>query len=94
VLITGMAVGRKNYLFAGSDKGAERLAIGYTVFASCRMHGVDPLAWATDVIRKLQDDWPRSHLGRTAAGYVGEGAAGERRPRRNQRSLRTAEPTR
>lgn len=57
-----VALGRKNYLFAGSDKGAERLAIGYTVFASCRMHGVDPLAWATDVIRKLQDGWPRSRL--------------------------------
>jgi transposase len=57
-----VALGRKNYLFAGSDKGAERLAIGYTVFASCRMHRVDPLAWATDVIRKLQDGWPRSRL--------------------------------
>lgn len=57
-----VALGRKNYLFAGSDKGAERLAIGYTVFASCRMHGIDPLAWATDVIGKLQDGWPRSRL--------------------------------
>lgn len=57
-----VALGRKNYLFAGSDKGAERLAIGYTVFACCRMHRVDPLAWATDVIRKLQDGWPRSRL--------------------------------
>jgi hypothetical protein len=57
-----IALGRKNYLFAGSDKGAERLAIGYTVFAECRIHGVNPLAWATDVIRKLQDGWPRSRL--------------------------------
>ena len=38
------------------------VAIGYTIFASCRMHGVDPLAWATDVIRKLQDGWPRSRI--------------------------------
>lgn len=57
-----VALGRKNYLFAGSDKGAERLAIGYTVLASCRMHGIDSLAWMTDVIRKLQDGWPRSRL--------------------------------
>jgi len=57
-----VAVGRKNYLFAGSDKGAERLAVGYTVFGSCHMHGVNPLAWATDVITKLQDGWPRSRL--------------------------------
>jgi len=60
--IRRVALGRKNYLFAGSDKGAERLAIGYTVLASCRMHGIDPLAWTTDVIRKLQDGWPRSRL--------------------------------
>jgi transposase len=57
-----VAIGRKNYLFAGSDKGAQRLAIGYTVFGACRMHGVDPLAWATDVIAKLQQGWPRSRL--------------------------------
>ncbi|XXU27676.1 transposase domain-containing protein [Sorangium sp. So ce887] len=52
----------KNYLFAGSDKGAQRLAIGYTIFGSCRMHGVNPLAWATDVIGKLQAGWPRGRL--------------------------------
>lgn len=57
-----VAIGRKNYLFAGSEKGAKRLAVGYTVFAACRMHGVNPLAWATDVITKLQAGWPRSEL--------------------------------
>jgi transposase len=57
-----IAVGRKNYLFAGSDKGAKRLAIGYTVFGSCRMHGVNSFDWARDVIAKLQADWPRSKL--------------------------------
>jgi transposase len=57
-----VALGRKNYLFAGSDKGAERLATGYTVFGSCRMHGVNPLAWATDVIGKLQAGWRRERL--------------------------------
>jgi hypothetical protein len=49
-------------LFAGSDKGAERLAVGYTVFGSCRMHGVNPLAWATDLISKPQAGWPRERL--------------------------------
>ncbi|XXU61271.1 IS66 family transposase [Sorangium sp. So ce1078] len=57
-----VALGRKNYLFAGSDKGAERLAVGHTVFGSCRMHGVNPLAWATDVIGKLQAGWSRERL--------------------------------
>ena len=60
--IRRVALGRKNYLFAGSDKGAERLAIGYSVFGSCHRAGVDPLAWATDVIRSLQAGWPRARL--------------------------------
>ena len=60
--IRRIAVGRKNYLFAGSDKGAERLAIGYTVFGSCRMHGVNSFEWARDVISKLQAGWPRSQI--------------------------------
>jgi transposase len=57
-----VAVGRKNYLFGGSDKGAERIAVAYTVFGSCHIQRVDPLAWATDVIAKLQDGWPLSRL--------------------------------
>jgi transposase len=57
-----IALGRKNYLFAGSDKGAERLAVAYTIFGSCHLNGVDPLAWGTDVIGKLQAGWPLSRL--------------------------------
>jgi len=57
-----VAVGRKNYLFAGSDKGAKRLAIAYTVLGSCRMNGVNALEWATDVIGRLQDGWPLERL--------------------------------
>jgi len=60
--IRRVAIGRKNYLFAGSDKGAERLAIAYTVFGSCDMHGINPLVWARDVIGKLQDGWPMARL--------------------------------
>lgn len=60
--IRRVALGRKNYLFAGSDKGAERLAIAYTLFNSCHRQGVNPLAWATDVLGKLQDGWPRGRL--------------------------------
>jgi transposase len=60
--IRRVAIGRKNYLFAGSDKGAERLAIAYTVLGSCHMQGANPLAWATDVIGKLQDGWPLARL--------------------------------
>jgi transposase len=60
--IRPVALGRKNYLFAGSDKGAERLAIAYTVFGSCHMCRVNPLAWSNDVLAKLQDGWPMARL--------------------------------
>lgn len=57
-----VALGRKNFLFAGSDKGAERLAIAYTVTGSCHMNGVNPLAYLTDVIERLQSGWPKDRL--------------------------------
>lgn len=55
-------IGEKNFLFAGSDKGAERIAIVWTVVATCRLHGVDPQAYLTDVLFKLQNGWLRSRL--------------------------------
>ena len=60
--IRRVPLGRKNYLFAGSEKGAERLAVGYTVFGTCEMLGVNPLAWAMDVIEKLQAGWPKARI--------------------------------
>ena len=57
-----MALGRKNFVFAGSDKGAERLAIAYTVTGSCHINGVNPLVYLTDVIEKLQSGWPKDRL--------------------------------
>ena len=55
-----VAIGRKNYLFAGSDAGAERIAVAYTILASCHMQGINPLAYLTDLIAKVQHDWPNS----------------------------------
>ena len=44
------AMTRKNYLFAGSDGGAERAAIAYTILGSCRLAGVDPMEYLRDVL--------------------------------------------
>jgi transposase len=55
-------IGEKNYLFAGSDAGAKRIADVCTVLATCRLHGVEPQSYLTDVIRKIQNGWPRSRL--------------------------------
>jgi hypothetical protein len=60
--IRRVALGRKNFLFAGSDAGAVRAGIAYTVLASCRMHDVDPAAYVRDVLRKLADGWLQSRI--------------------------------
>lgn len=57
-----VAIGRKNFLFAGSDTGAERLGVGYTLTGSCHANGVNPLEYLTDAIEKLQSGWPMSRL--------------------------------
>jgi transposase len=57
-----IALGRKNYLFAGSDAGAERIATACTLLGSAHMHGLDPLAYLTDVLAKLQLGWPMARI--------------------------------
>jgi len=54
-LIRPIAVGRKNYLFAGSHEAAQRAAMFYSFFACCKMHQVDPLKWLTDVMIRLPE---------------------------------------
>jgi hypothetical protein len=46
------ALGRKNYLFAGSDDGGRRAAL-YTLIETAKMNGVDPEAWLRDVLARL-----------------------------------------
>ncbi|CQJ63753.1 putative transposase%2C truncation [Yersinia intermedia] len=55
--LRGVALGRKNWLFAGSDEGGERAAILYSLIGTCRLNGVDPEAWLRYVIGQIQD-WP------------------------------------
>jgi len=40
-----MALGRKNYLFSGSDAGGERAAVIYTIVETCKMGGINPHAY-------------------------------------------------
>lgn len=51
--LRAVAVGRKNWLFAGSQGGGRRAAILYTLIASCRVHGVDPFAYLKDVLLRV-----------------------------------------
>lgn len=47
------AVGRKNWLFCGSDTGGERAAAFYTLVRTARLNGIEPEAWLTDVIARI-----------------------------------------
>lgn len=61
--LRGVSQGRKNFLFAGSDTGAMRAATMYTILATCRLCGVEPLAYVEDVLRKIQTGrWPYGRL--------------------------------
>ena len=53
--LRGVAVGRKNYLFAGSDRGAERAAALYTLIESAKLNGLDPEPYLADVLTRIAD---------------------------------------
>jgi transposase len=50
-----VAVGRKNWTFAGSDSGGHRAAAVYSLIESCKLNDVDPQAWLADVLTRLPD---------------------------------------
>src|SRR5690606_1066247 len=53
--IRPVAVGRKNYLFAGSHEAAQRAAMMYSLFASCKKCDVNPEDWLKDVLNRISD---------------------------------------
>jgi transposase len=60
--IRGLALNRKNALFAGHDLGAENWATIASFVETCKLNKVDPLAWMTDVLTKLVNRWPASKI--------------------------------
>ena len=53
--IRPLALGRKNYLFAGSDTGGQRAAVMYTIIETAKLNGLDPEAYLADVIGRIAD---------------------------------------
>lgn len=53
--IRPIAIGRNNYLFAGSHESARRKAMFYTFFAACKQHNIDPEKWLNEVFNHIQD---------------------------------------
>jgi hypothetical protein len=76
--LRGIALGRKSWLFAGSDRGGERAAVMLTLIQTCQLNNVDPQAWLADVLGRIADhksadlaallpsNWCRS----TSVGYA------------------------
>jgi transposase len=60
--IRPIVLNRKNALFAGHDQGAENWACIASLVETCKLHGVDPQAYFTDVLTKLVNLWPASRL--------------------------------
>jgi len=58
-----IALNRKNALFAGSDEGAQNWAMLASLIETCKLHGVNPEAYLTDVLTRLVNNWPNRHLG-------------------------------
>jgi len=59
--LRGLALGRKAWLFAGSDRGADRAAAMYTLIGTAKLNDVDPQAWLADVLARIADT-PQSRL--------------------------------
>ena len=59
-------LGRKAWLFCGSDRGGQRAAVLYTLIQTARLNDVDPQAWLADVLARIADH-PRQPARRTAA---------------------------
>src|SRR5271155_4650700 len=51
--LRGVALGRKSWLFCGSDRGGRRAADMYSLIVTAKMNGVDPQAWLTDVLKRI-----------------------------------------
>jgi transposase len=51
--IRPVALGRKNYLFAGSHDAARRSGMLYSLLGTCKMHGIEPYGWLKDVLQKI-----------------------------------------
>lgn len=53
--LRGVALGRKAWLFAGSERGGERAALMYTLLQTAKLNNVDPHAWLADVLARIND---------------------------------------
>lgn len=51
--LRGVALGRKSWLFCGSDRGGQRAAVLYSLIVSAKLNGIDPQAWLADILARI-----------------------------------------
>lgn len=59
--IRPIAIGRKNYLFAGSHEAAQRSAMLYSLMGTCKLNGINPFIWLRDVLQRITNH-PQENL--------------------------------
>ena len=57
-----VCLSRKNSLFAGSNEGAENWACLASLIETCKLNGVNPLAYFTDLLTRLVNGWPQKRI--------------------------------
>ena len=57
-----IALGRRNYLFAGSDSGGERAASIYSLVGSAKLNGINPETYLKDVLTKIAEGHPINRI--------------------------------
>lgn len=59
--IRPIALGRRNFLFSGSHDGAQRSAMLYSFMGTCKLHGINPMVWMVDVLKKI-NNYPSAQI--------------------------------
>jgi len=62
--LCGIALGRKSWLFAGSDRGGERAALMYSLITTAKLNDINPQAWLADVLARIAE-----HLANNSKTY-------------------------
>ena len=75
-MIKPIVLTRKNSLFAGHDDAAQNWAVVASLIQTCRLHGVDPQAYLTDILTRLVNLWPHSRIDELLPWNWRQGAAG------------------
>ena len=60
--LRGVAIGRRNWLFAGSKAGGERAAAIYSIIETCKRNGAEPFTYISGVMQKIAEGWPNSRI--------------------------------